>query len=144
MKTKTTRERVVRMRKLNPCATTVQIGNKYGVSGERVRQILKEESLPTKHFKQTYICNYCGEIITSCNKKFCNVDHLMKYTQVHGYAELVCDECGKTFERRLYLVRHNLITDHANYIFCGNPCKIKWIAKNYKLINHSKNKEGVK
>lgn len=42
-----TSKKVIKMRKENPRATLQQIGNKVGVSRERVRQILSRAKLPT-------------------------------------------------------------------------------------------------
>jgi hypothetical protein len=58
----TTREKVVEIRKQEPNFTLKEIGIKVGISRERVRQILKSESLSTTHIGSTY---YKLEIIKS-------------------------------------------------------------------------------
>ena len=43
------RDPVIKERAANPYATLKQIADKYGVTKERVRQILASENLPTRH-----------------------------------------------------------------------------------------------
>ena len=56
----TVRDLVIQERTAYPCATLQQIADKYGITKERVRQILASANLATRHRKPGYICNNCG------------------------------------------------------------------------------------
>lgn len=48
----------------NPCATLQEIGDKYGVTRERIRQILEPYNLPTGRtikYMTAHVCPICGE-----------------------------------------------------------------------------------
>ena len=67
---------VIETRKRNPCATLQQIGDKFGVSRERIRQILEPYGFPKgitirrKVAGHSPICPICGGKKVQ-NAKFC-------------------------------------------------------------------------
>ena len=57
---------VIRLRKGNPCMTLKQIGDRVGVTRERVRQVLSRAGLPTRALvspKLRYECPGCGKLL---------------------------------------------------------------------------------
>ncbi len=128
---------IIEIRKSNPCATLKQIGDKIGVTRERVRQILNENRLPTIHWKQKYLCIVCGSEIKERNRKwkhsaFCSVECGKKY----HHPTLICDQCGKAFTRQLsYILR----TKNDAGTFCSRQCYGKWLGRNYGFSVHPEN-----
>lgn len=87
-----------------------EVGKIYGLSRERVRQILADYStkigIPLKtarkrgDHKKTIICAYCGKkkLVSRCQairykRHFCNMECYSKY----GKVLVICDGCGKPF-----------------------------------------------
>ena len=131
---------IIEERKKNPCLTLQQIGDKYGVSKEYIRQVLNREGLPTKHFIQNYVCNYCEKILHR-RKLFCNHICMRKYHDV----QMICDYCGKTFTRKIHNIkislRRPLGGKGQKKFFCNKSCHGKYIAENYgfsKFPDHAK------
>ncbi len=122
-------DHVVRIRRANPCATLQEIGDKCGVTREAVRQLLTKAGLPTKGFRQQYLCCVCGGLISdrvrrSSHSPFCSPECYHKYHNV----EMVCGYCGKTVERRVsdilvYPTRRNSDKCHS---FCSRTCYQVW------------------
>ncbi len=65
-----TRSQVSAVRVNNPQATLQEIGNLCQISRERVRQILKEEGLPTTAEREriSKACKICGQKLRRVNK----------------------------------------------------------------------------
>ncbi len=136
-----TRDLVTAERIKNSCATLREIGDKFGISRERVRQILAEENLPTVSLRKRFLCNYCGKVIRKQNKLFCNTKCFHEYTQV----TLTCDYCGESFNRGMARVRGILRPTftrqkgHSVMFFCNNICKGKYAGANYGFMAHPEN-----
>ncbi len=111
---------IAKMRHDNPCLTLQQIGNKYGISRERVRQVLAKQGAITKHYheKILYTCLNCGKVTPNksgiCSKK-CKTD----YNQI----TLICDNCGKLFNRvKNDIIRASNNENYKGHQFCNNTC----------------------
>lgn len=114
---------VIEARKSNPCATLQMIADKFNCTRERIRQILKENDIKTKHSIQKYICLYCGKIILRYGKhKFCNRTCQKNYTKEHSLVELECEYCGNVFKRGIKQLKRYLIENPDKHIYCGSKC----------------------
>lgn len=112
----------------NPCATLQEIGDKFDISRERVRQILKSEELPTKNVSHGIknICPQCGNEFPRWPKKIhCSRKCYEQSTQI----ELACDECGILFTRNTKLFIICLNEREYVHTFCGKQCQGKWLAR---------------
>ena len=89
--------------------TLKEIGDEYGVTRERIRQIILPYNIPIPlkpkpKSQEEHNCIYCGKNI-STKRKYCNKEcnHLSKHSgkkfSQYDYIELICDGCGKTFTR---------------------------------------------
>ena len=131
------RAEVVQTKARNPCATLQQIGDKYGVTRERVRQILEPYNMPTGlsirvAFKRK--CPECGGIKLA-ESRVCPKCH----EHIH-YIPLVCDYCGGLFYRQRGKVLARLGKRQYNHVFCGRPCQGKWWAENHGFIKYPENR----
>ena len=88
---------VIETRIKNPCATLDEVGVKFGVTRERIRQILKKHGEPTMHFIQTYLCIQCGKDMGNKKKLFCDPECYHKYTHM----KIACVWCGTLKEYRI-------------------------------------------
>jgi hypothetical protein len=73
------RELAIQIRKESPCFTLTDIAIKCNVSKERVRQILSQEKLPTKHISdKTHSCLFCGKPTYNpmCCSRICNKEYI--------------------------------------------------------------------
>jgi hypothetical protein len=120
---------VIHYRETHPCHTLAQIGSNYGLTRERVRQILKGNGAVTVHVpvpKQQYICLNCGEAFTPYlhvhhgrtigSIEFCSGACSKEYHSI----TLVCDQCGKEFKRPQRFVL--LKTQPHKYTCCSREC----------------------
>ena len=134
-------DKIIALRWTNPCLTLQAIGDQVGVSRERVRQILKRTGLPTKHYKQTYTCIVCRNIITHCgNKYFCSQKCRMKYHRI----PVECNYCGKIIKRRISEILHYSDKIQRNYSYCNRTCFGKWLGYNhipYRSVKYASNKD---
>lgn len=119
--------KVKRSRRNNPCYTLRQIGEQYGVTRERVRQILKEEGLRTKAVGTLYyktsnprFCLNCGKVRLDSRKNFCSRKCQKEYLTI----QVACTQCDTLFP----LLQGAVKTRVKNYknIFCSHSCSIKY------------------
>lgn len=124
---------IVSMRIKNPCATLKQIGDKFGITRERVRQILNKNKLDTHHLcYPKHRCNNCGK--PTNHKLFCSKKCKLEFSK----ATLICDQCGITFERRVYNMKGNIIRNHSKNTFCSRRCLGLWMFDHAKRYSASK------
>ena len=117
-----------------PCMKAIRIAEIFGVSRERVRQILQEAELPTHNYQKHY-CKYCGKEITKLTWK----KHYPRYCSPEckfnvSHIPLSCSNCGKLF----YVIQSLGIkksTKHK-YVFCSNNCKGDYLHKDYWMGKH--------
>lgn len=116
-----TRERVKRLRRINPCLTLQSIGDACGISRERVRQILNSENMETKGVVFKRLCLNCEGFLKSGNRKFCSPKCRYEY----NYPLVECMQCHKLFRKwQGYLKRYS-------HHFCSRSCKGKWVINRY-------------
>jgi DNA-directed RNA polymerase subunit RPC12/RpoP len=84
---------IVQLRIHNQCLTLDSIAQSVGCTKERVRQILRNNCLPTRGFVQHYKCLNCGKDIGPTPKRFCNRKCSKEYTHI----PVECPECHKIF-----------------------------------------------
>ena len=122
------------------------IGIKVGRSRERVRQILKNEGLPTLRYKQRlFICQNCESEYDIKNndyksKIFCSAKCRWEYSN----PLVICDWCGGLFRRRIGALTHKRMK-HTHY-YCSKYCQGKYLGFTYGFkINHRKGlRYGIK
>jgi len=123
------RARIVEMREKNQCATLQQIGDKFGLSRERVRQILKGEHSSTKHYgygSRTY-CSQCGGRIHPSNRSgWCQKCYHSK-----AWTLVECEVCGTMFSKRVSELASRARTGRSFPRFCGRRCLGRATAKAY-------------
>jgi protein-arginine kinase activator protein McsA len=141
----TTRELTIIERGLNPYATLRQIADKVGVSKERVRQILSELNLPTRHkqsCKPHYICNNCGRVFPRIGGRahnlFCSWNCYKTYCLLNNYATLECDTCGILFTLR-YSQLSARVRNGQQHFYCSRSCKGRATGMTYGFAAHPEN-----
>ena len=130
------RESVVTIRKKNPCATLAQIGDKVGISRERVRQILKSEGGKTRHLdiKHQYYCLNCAKVFksySSKNPKWCSLLCRHEYSCI----PVTCNICGKLFRKKQSaLVAQSNDSRYRGNDYCSRKCFGVWVGKNIGIL----------
>lgn len=130
-------DKVIQLRKGNPCLTSAKIGRMVGISRQRVFQILRREGLATVKVRNPRTCEHCGCPCLGGQNRFCS----HQCFHAHTYAILICEACGKEFERRARLLIHQLNTPNSltgrqcEHIFCSRRCLGTWTGKTYGLGN---------
>jgi transcription elongation factor Elf1 len=111
---------IIAYRKKYPCLTLQAVGDKFGITRERVRQILDRASSPTRHYikpKTLYTCLNCGKE-TTYKIGLCSRECRYQYNMI----PLVCDNCGVVFHRKKSLaIRHNT-GRYKGKVFCNRDC----------------------
>jgi len=108
--------------------TYQEIGERFGISRQRVQQIAKKEGIK-KERKKKYKCIVCGKEIKT-QRKYCNTcrENLKKPT-------FICINCGKFFRR--YLSEAKV----KNIRFCSDKCRLEYITKHNILHKLDKKKK---
>jgi hypothetical protein len=120
-------EKVILIRKNNPCLYLYNIGDIVGLSGEAVRQILKSHGLPTRHRIKHLICNNCGKELNGTNKFFCSRKCQSEFNTV----SLSCSYCGTIINRKIYNVRKVIMRRDPKLFFCNKYCQGKYIGNKH-------------
>lgn len=133
---------MVSTRLRNPCATLEQIGGKFGVSKERVRQVLSEANAPTKsiRIKNQYHCLNCGKLIQTQGKKFCSHECQHLYSQI----PIKCSECGEIFHISKSQLFARETRRKVEGYWCSKQCFGKWLSRNHGFIKHPENRGHAK
>ncbi len=129
---------IIQERKDGPYLTLQQIAAKFGISRQRVEQILKQEGLPTKRLYLKHPCKQCGNEIP-LNQKFCNRKCHREFCKI----TLVCNECETVFKRRRSdalgtLRKPRTLGAPVKLWFCTKQCQGKHIIKYRTQKNLSK------
>lgn len=130
---------LIRIRTNNPCATLQQIGDKYGVTREAIRQRLNKIGIETKAMpipKPQYECLNCG-ILTYRRTGFCSKVCRHQYS----YIKTECVVCGNIFTQNarylIWAIKHYNAPIRGH--FCSKQCFGKWLATNHGFIAHPEN-----
>lgn len=126
--------KAIELRKATPCLTLQEVGDKLGVSRERVRQLLNRAELPTMHYKVTNRCSKCGVEVPKSNRS-----GLCKECKEESHrVPLICDQCGELF----YRGQHQVISQsqpHTGY-YCSRQCYGKYFGIHYGRGRQPKDK----
>ena len=126
----TSRERVLDIRDRLPSIPAIRIAEMLSISRERVRQILKEEGLPTQIPRHYGWCLLCEEAIPATRKDYCSADCRREATRI----TFTCDFCGinKTILRCIYNAQKK--RGYKN-MYCSRDCRNHGTWDSYKEIN---------
>jgi len=127
MTTTPNRTLVAQLRKDNPDMTLKTIGEKVGLSRERIRQILASENLSTRSvtevqrraFKPFPRCETCNLPTKAHNRKYCS--NACRFPS--AWTTFACYRCGKenTIETSQYKKR----AKYYNHMHCSKSCSTK-------------------
>ena len=113
--------KIVRWATENPCSTMEEIGRYYGITRERVRQIIAKAGAHKQHSgtASSKRCGQCHARLWSGNKSgFCS--------SCRGWGlrvTVVCDGCGEPFERRAKALTERVNDPrYKGRYFCSGPC----------------------
>lgn len=123
---------IVEFKESNPKMALRKIGEIFGISGERVRQICSVYHVETKRIVSSHPCKSCGlSIVGQLSKKFCSEDCWFHYL----YMSLMCDTCYQVFFRRRTVVLKQV--DDVRYKgrnYCSRECSAKGMSKTMVAI----------
>jgi len=112
----------------NPKISLRKIGEVFGISGERVRQICSIYQVSTRRIIESHPCKGCEKpIVGQITKKFCSEDCWFHYL----YIALVCNTCNLLFYRRRAVVLKR--EDDPRYKgknYCSRVCSAKGMSQN--------------
>jgi len=121
------------MRWTNPCATLQDMGDHFGVTKERIRQVLNELDLPTRHYSEKKMvgCMKCGNsFLAKKGKEFCSI----KCRQDYNSVMVSCNQCGKMVKKRvsdIVLTENRLKIGYKGNSFCDKKCQGFWLAEKH-------------
>lgn len=113
-----------------PCYSLQKIGDEFGITRERTRQILKNESRPTASNSREINakkkeCPRCGKEKKKhslyCRECFYFMHHVT----------LTCSWCGILYEDYQSQVMHKINVHKQNNFFCGKKCSGAWAGKHF-------------
>ena len=118
---------IVQFKLRNPKMALRKIGEVFGISGERVRQICSVYQVETKRIISSHPCKGCGvSIVGQVSKKFCSDECLFHYL----YTALVCNTCNQIFyRRRTVVVKQGGDPRYKGRNYCSRECSAKGISK---------------
>ena len=115
---------VIQLLRAVPSLSNAEVGRRFGLSRQRVMEMRRQAGLPASQVAQRigwHPCLRCGIQIPP-KRKYCSRACQWDYIQ------LVCDECGKEFQRpRRMAARYE-------HHLCSQMCKGSWL----KLIRSRK------
>lgn len=145
-RTKVDRLKVVEMRIQHPDWSLEIMGEKLGITRERVRQILKAHNIPTRRYltlKQRGLeCPRClgekkkvQEICTPCYR-----------IEKPNYYTLTCIVCSKEFQRKGSTHRRAMeyYPGKGEIVFCGRKCFGHYAGTNFGWPVHKKGRYAKK
>lgn len=146
----TDRSAIVATRRSNPCATLLEIGDKYGVSKQRIHQILQKEGEVTRHWtawsaaRTGHVCPSCGEWKADVSKR-CRKCAISKRKAERGSTKVPvsCDWCGKiTWRYPSAVIRNANSPRYKAHQFCDKRCQGYWCGANYGFGARGRGKAG--
>ena len=125
---------IIEYRKKNPCLDMQTIASRFGVSRERIRQILKKAHVATSKagWSRSSKCPQCGG--PRYSKGLC-----MKCSKANHRIQVSCSYCGNLTEKTIFHVTYCTSKRGYNHFFCNRLCQGKWFAENYGFTAHPEN-----
>ena len=121
--------KIVAMRKSNPCMTLQEVGTHLGLTRERIRQILQSEGQPTRRYVagRTWVCQKCG-VTYHLSRHHTHHLYCPACKEIGAKIPVACDQCGKIkFMYAIQVLRKQATTGTANeHFFCDRHCYDKW------------------
>ena len=137
---------IVAMARQEPVPTLQEIGDKFGLTRERVRRILAKRNV-TKPSRRIPIkqrpCKFigCQNYHTAKRHRYCDEhaydSHNGRKTLSHQFRTLTCSYCGKQYQRsELYMkaAEHPRALNHFSplrWTFCSRACQGKLIGRDF-------------
>jgi len=127
------KDKLAKMRWTNPCATLQDMGDHFGVTRERIRQVLNELELPTKHYAEKTMmgCLKCGTPFPEKEgKEFCS----RECQSVYNTILITCSQCGKLMKRKAcqtLLTESRIKLGYKGNFFCSKRCQGFWLAEKH-------------
>ena len=112
------RQLIFDYRESHPHATLQVIGEEFGISRERVRQILKKAGKATKadRIYKTHPCSDCGEPVRASLKPRCpDCSNAWRKNRI---TTLACSYCGKLTQKETWRVQES----PTGKFFCSIKC----------------------
>ncbi len=133
------RKQVLALKQSYPCYTLQSIGDKTGISRERVRQILKSAGEHTRAWRPKRFCINCGKelILRHRPHRFCSRECLSQYHRI----TLECEQCHKSFSREISATFCYDNSHMHNHTFCSRQCLGQWLGTHYSKGRPRKIKE---
>ena len=127
---------IVEFKLRNPKISLRKIGEVFGISGERVRQICSVYKVETSRTVEVHACKGCGkDIIGQRNKKFCSEDCWFHYL----YTALICNTCTQIFyRRRTVVLKRESDPRYKGHHYCSRVCSAKGIPQKIKLLDRER------
>ena len=124
-------EKLAKIRWTNPCATLQEMGDRLGVSRERIRQMLNRLELPTRHYSEKKMvgCLQCGSPIRE-GKEFCNLKCHTAYNAIF----VTCNQCGKLTRKttaRVISTEQRVKKGYKGNYYCDRKCFGRWFGENH-------------
>jgi len=130
-------QELIDYRSNNPCLTLEQIGRKFGITREAVRQILARAGERTSSLNYgNWVCSRCGKRISITDlpkRKYC--PECRKILKEQLTTMLTCDYCGKLFPRRTKDVLLRIGKRGAKHVFCSKVCQGRYLGDNFGFIH---------
>jgi len=123
------RAEIATLKSTNPCLTLQQIGNKFGITRERVRQILVKERTSTRrpnYGQYSKICPMCKKSQIRGKTILCR----SCYHHMHT-VPLSCELCGTIVYRKQSEVIRDFAKANYQHIWCSKQCQGKWFGANF-------------
>ena len=137
----TLRMNIIRMRRNYPDRTRREIGERFGVTRERTRQVLVAAGKPTKGYHPRPLCLQCEKEVRGKVSMFCSRECFHNYT----YTLIPCSRCGEP-SGEVNIKGLNWQIDHgnhtANLFFCSKECQGKWLGETHGFIKYPENRKS--
>ena len=125
-----------------PPRTLTELGNAFGVSRERIRQIGKAQGFFMPHSKEahdashTKVCEECGKefIAPQGSAKFCSGSCRYSWYQKKYWLTLTCLNCKRVYKKTK--VQAGRVKHH----FCSKFCQGQYLGKHYSIHEHHNHK----
>jgi len=123
------RQDLVSFKKRNPCYNLSHIGDKFGLTKERVRQILSSEGIDTTLYNPKKMCRQCGDRKEEGQRLYCK-----KCADDRKYISVRCPQCHRLFRREAYYV----IYYNPDHMFCTRNCQSLFVKNSHhkRLFKH--------